>query len=71
MFYINWTTSVLVFLLLSRKWPKLMKEWVKVDEIMQKNYGYPANLDKRLKITAMVVMVFAIGFKCPFSNTLI
>lgn len=61
---------MLVFLLLSRNWPKLMKEWVKVDGVMERNYGFPTTLDKRLKITTMVVMALAAGTNtdCLSSN---
>lgn len=38
-----------------------MLEWSKVDASMEKNYGYPENLDKRLKITTVILMVFALG----------
>lgn len=59
---------MIIFILLSRNWPHLIKEWVKVDEIMEKNYGYPSSLDKRLKITTMVLVVFSIGMIISLFN---
>lgn len=61
MFHINWTITVIVFLLLARKWPKLLHEWSEVDAAMRKNYGYPINLDRRLRITAFVLILLAAG----------
>lgn len=50
---------MIVFLRLARKWPRLMNEWAKVDEIMERNYGYPRSLDKRLRLTAAVIMALS------------
>lgn len=61
MFHINWTIAVIVFLLLARKWPKLIDEWSDVDLAMETNYGYPVNLDRRLRITAFVLILLATG----------
>lgn len=52
---------MVVFLLLARQWPKLMEEWSEVDRIMERNYGYPKYLDRRLKITAFVLIALAVG----------
>lgn len=60
-FYIHWTIAILVFFNLARNWPGLMMEWSKVDQAMERNYGYIRNLDRRLKITAGTVIALALG----------
>lgn len=55
-FYVCMVSSSISFLELSIKWPKLMKEWANV-EISMKSYGWPKNLDLRLKIVTVFMFV--------------
>lgn len=52
-------TSILL-LDLARNWPKLMKEWVSVEKSMI-SYGWPLDLDVRLKGMTIVFMSIAAG----------
>lgn len=45
---------------LARNWPKLMKDWVSVERSMI-SYGWPVDLDVRLKIMTVVFMSIAAG----------
>lgn len=52
--------TVAIFLDVARKWPDLMKKWSEVDKTLA-DYGFPANLERKLKIIAVIVMTAAIG----------
>lgn len=52
-------TTVLLFDL-ARNWPKLMKEWVAVEKTMI-SYGWPLDLDVRLKAMTIAFMSIAAG----------
>lgn len=45
---------------LARNWPQLMKEWVFVERSMI-SYGWPLDLDFRLKVMTVTFMTIAAG----------
>lgn len=45
---------------LARNWPMLMKEWVSVERSMT-SYGWPLDLDIRLKVMTVIFMSIAAG----------
>lgn len=60
-FYLSAITKIVLFLRLARIWPKLIMEWTKIDAAMEKNYGYPKKLDRKLKWTCFFVIITATG----------
>ncbi|XP_072399561.1 gustatory receptor for sugar taste 64e-like [Diabrotica undecimpunctata] len=59
-FYAASLLSILLFLRLSRRWTKLLTTWCQMDKIMNKRYGYPSTIEKRLKICSVVFLTFVI-----------
>lgn len=45
---------------MAKKWPNLLKNWCKVDKIMNVNYGYPVTLNKRLRIFSTIFASLAL-----------
>ncbi|XP_031346284.1 gustatory receptor for sugar taste 64f-like isoform X1 [Photinus pyralis] len=58
MFYLNSIVVHLLFVSLAKDWAHLMREWSAVD-IGMRSYGWPSNLDARLKITSVIILSFA------------
>lgn len=51
---------IISHLYIARYWPKLVNVWCKIDVAMEKNYGYPKNLSKRIKIIATIAVVVSL-----------
>lgn len=66
-FYLCAICTIILFVILARDWPSLIKEWTKVDDEMDMNYGFPQDLSKELKIITGVVMLLALGI-CNIVN---
>jgi hypothetical protein len=58
---INALTSLVLYVKLAKKWPKLVKVWSEVDRKMNQVYGYPKNLDQRIAVATCAIFVAAIG----------
>lgn len=59
-FSVSATLMSILLLVLSRDWPGLMKKWAGVDRAMR-TYGYPRNLNRKLKMAFGIVMVPAMS----------
>jgi hypothetical protein len=45
---------------LARRWPRLEELWQKTEN-EQRQYGYPKNLDLRIKVMSAVTLAIALG----------
>ncbi|KAF5297660.1 hypothetical protein FQA39_LY11991 [Lamprigera yunnana] len=66
MFYVTNLWGSLSFFLTTKRCPKLMDRWIKVDNTMETNYGFPKSMKKRSQITVLVTLLYAIGQICIF-----
>ncbi|CAH1965800.1 unnamed protein product [Acanthoscelides obtectus] len=59
-FFLTSTFTLILHLRLAKHWPELITSWCKMDKIMNATYGYPATLDRRLKVFTLLFMGLAI-----------
>uniref|UniRef100_A0A6P7GHB3 Gustatory receptor n=1 Tax=Diabrotica virgifera virgifera TaxID=50390 RepID=A0A6P7GHB3_DIAVI len=59
-FYVASLLSILLFLRLSKRWVKLLTTWCQMDKLMNRRYGYPSTIEKRLKICSVVFLTLVI-----------
>ncbi|XP_056631520.1 gustatory receptor for sugar taste 64e-like [Diorhabda sublineata] len=59
-FYIGGIATLLLYLQLSIRWPKLIKTWCQMDKIMNKRYGYPVSLDLRLRLCLIICITLTL-----------
>lgn len=62
MFNLCGLATTVLLIDLARNWPKLMKEWVSVERSMI-SYGWPLDMDIRLKTMTIVFMSIAAGIE--------
>lgn len=67
-FYACGLATIILYLILARKWPDFLKMWCNVDKIMNINYGYPETLDRRLRMfTALFALLGLLDFSLTVS----
>lgn len=60
-FYTNAAITVVLFTVLAKEWSTLMDVWIQIDKNMNRVYGFPAHLHRKLKYTIIVFMLLAVG----------
>lgn len=55
---------LVAFLRLARRWPRLMRNWSKVDLLMDRKYGKPLDLNRKLRLITVVLMTLAASKYC-------
>lgn len=67
---INAFTCMILYLRLAKKWPKFSRLWDEVDRKMSKVYGYPKNLDFRIRLLSIIALILSFGRCHKYENKL-
>lgn len=64
MFYLTTFLFKIQFVSVAKKWPRLMKKWAEVDNIMQP-YLVIENFGVKIKVVSVLLLTLALGIDNP------